>query len=173
MTKYTGLIKTATSLVFSSRLYIVLGTGSFVVFLVLYAFVLPATYTGGRVGLVSLRLLNFKLSLFAFLFAAALALIVPFTVYGWRRRVNKNTATAAGSFVGSILPPLLCCSPLLPTAAALAGGIFPFAFGLAGFLQGLIATYETYIYLAIFFILALSVFLNAKQVVAALKQRCD
>lgn len=173
MSNPTKTIAEAGGIVFKARSYLLLGILGFVVFFALYSFVLPATYTGGRIGFVSLQFLNIKLGIFAFLFSFLLALIIPFAVYAFRKRTSQKTSATAGSFVGSVLPPLLCCSPFLPSIAALVGGVFPFAFGVSGFLQGLIATYETQIYLIIVLILAYSVFLNAKQVVSAARQVCD
>lgn len=175
----------AIAIVFKKRYYLILGVLSFIVFFALYAFVLPATYTGGHVGFVSLKFLNFKLGVFAFLFSLALAMIVPFAIYAFRRKdcqkisvtapkQNLRSATGqAGSFFGSVLPPILCCSPLLPSLAALLGGVFPFAFRVSGFVQGFIATHETQIYIVIVAILAFSVYQNAKQVIRAEHQICD
>lgn len=180
-------IKTITDagfIVFKPRSYLLLGVLSFAVFFVLYSFVLPATYTGGRVGFVSLQFLNIKLGTFALLFSFLLALIVPFAVYAFRKRApletkpltgraSQETSTTAGSIFGSVLPPLLCCSPFLPSVAALIGGTSPFAFRVSGLLQGFIATYETQIYAVIVAILTYSVWQNARQVVAAERQLCD
>lgn len=173
MTKSLTHINDAVGIVFSSRAYVALGVASFVVLFTLYAFTLPATYTGGNVGLVSLQYLNVRLGLFAFIFSVAIALLVPFSVYAFRTHARNASAAAAGGIVGSVLPSLLCCSPLLPSLAALVGGVFPFAFGASGFLQGFIATYETEIYVGIVFVLVYSIFLNAKQVVFAERQMCD
>jgi len=166
-------ITKAISIVFRLRPYIVLGFLSFSVFFILYAFVLPATYTGGRIGFVSLRFLNFKLGVFAFLFSVAIAFIIPFSIYAFRKKASQKTSATAGSFAGSILPPLLCCSPFLPSLAALIGGVFPFAFGALGFLQGFIATYETQIYIVVVVILAYSTWQNAKQVISAECNVCE
>lgn len=174
MSKSIPHIIQASRLVFSSRGYFVLGIVSFAVFFTLYAFVLPATYTGGRVGFVSLQFLSLRLGLFAFLFSILLAFILPFAIYAFRkRRGSHGSSTTAGSFLGSILPPLLCCSPFLPSLAAFASGIFPFAFGVSGFAQGFIATYETQIFIAIVIILAYSLHQNSKQVVRAAQGVCE
>lgn len=170
----------ASEIVFNKRPYFILGGLSFAIFFTLYAFVLPATYTGGRVGLVSLQFLNFKLGVFAFLFSLALALIIPFAAYAFRKKTSagsreqviQRAAGQAGSFFGSVLPPLLCCSPLLPSIAALVGSAFPFAFGVSGFVQGFIAAHETQIYIVIAAVLAYSVHQNAKQVIRAEQQIC-
>lgn len=173
MSRVIKSITKAGFIVFKVRSYLILGILSFVLFFAIYAFVLPATYTGGRVGLVSLQFLNLKLGIFAFLFSAELGIIIPSALYAFRKRTSQKPSAAAGSLIGSILPPLLCCSPLLPSFAALAGGLFPFAFRISGFLQGFIATYETQIYLLLSAILAYSLYLNSKQVVYAEKQICN
>lgn len=138
-------LKAAWKTVFSEREYVALGVSSFLAFLILYLFTLPATFTGGRVGLVSLRLLTPLLALFSFLMAALAGLIVPFSVYGFRRGAETSAGAATGGFLGSLLPPLLCCSPFIPTAVAVLAAFTPIAVGGGGFLQGFIATYEIHI----------------------------
>ena len=76
---------------------------------------------------------------------------------------SRPTATTGG-FVGSVLPPLLCCSPLLPTLAAAVVGIFPAAFGVSGFIQGIMATYETEILAAATLVLLYAATQNANGV---------
>lgn len=173
MNKPIKTITEAVVIVFKSRSYLLLGVLSFIVLSGFYFFILPATYTGGRIGWVSLRFLNFKLAIFAILFSFTLSLAIPFSFYSFRKRKNKKSSVTAGSFIGSILPPLLCCSPFLPSIAALLGGFTPFAFYISGFLQGIIATYETQIFIGITVILIYSVYLNAKQVILAENQLCN
>lgn len=173
MSKPIKTITEAVLIVFKSRSYLLLGVLSFIVLSGLYFFILPATYTGGRVGWVSLRFLNFKLAVFALLFSFTLSLVMPFTFYAFRKRKSKKSSVAAGSIIGSILPPLLCCSPFLPSIAVLLGGFAPFAFRISGFLQGIIATFETQIFIGITVILMYSVYLNARQVILADHQLCD
>ncbi|MFC4452023.1 MULTISPECIES: hypothetical protein [Halobacteriales] len=132
----------ASSIVFSQRKYRAIGAATFVVFATLYLFTLPATYTGGRVGLVSLRLLTPTLATFSVIMAGLVAVIVSFTAYTIRLGGSASSATTTTGFVGSVLPPLLCCSPLLPILAASVVGVFPAAFGVSGFIQGVMATYE-------------------------------
>lgn len=155
-------IKDAIRSVFSSKKYIALGVGSFAIFLLLYLFTLPATYTGGRIGLISLRLLNVKLAVFSFVMAFLIALIIPFTVYSFKRGTKVRKATTAGGFIGSILPPLLCCSPLIPSVVAMFGAVSPAVFGISGSIQGFIATNETTILLGATLLLLFAVVQTAK-----------
>lgn len=137
-----GLFRRAVTIVFSARKYQAIGGVTLLLFLPLYLVTLPATYTGGRVGMVSLRLLTPTLAVFSVVMATLVAIIVSFTAYTMQIGGSANTATTTTGFVGSVLPPLLCCSPLLPTLAAAVVGVFPAAFGVSGFIQGFMATYE-------------------------------
>jgi len=166
------LIK-ANRIVFESYRYRIFAVLTFVLFFTLYAFILPATYTGGRIGMVSLQFITPTLAVFAFLFALILSFILPFAVYAFRKRSQSGNSSTVGSLFGSIVPPLLCCSPLLPTAAALIAGFFPFIFGVSGFIQGFIATYEIQIFSIVVFILFYSLWQNARQVVFAQSGTCN
>lgn len=157
-------LRTAGELVFTQRQYLGLGTATFLVAAVVYAFTLPATYTGGRVGLVSLRYLTPLLASFAVVMAGLLAVIVSFTAYSLRLGASASTTTTTSGIAGSVLPPILCCSPLLPTLAAALVGVFPGALGVSGWLQGMIATYEIEILTGATLLLAYAVLQNAKSV---------
>ncbi len=159
--------------VFKSSRYRVSAFLTFIVFFVAYLFILPATYTGGRIGMVSLQFITPELAVFAFLFAILLSLILPFAVYAFQKKQSRGNSSTVGSFLGSIIPPLLCCSPLLPTLAALLAGFFPFIFGISGFVQGFIATYETQIFTIAVLILIYSLWQNARQVVFAQRGVCE
>lgn len=165
----------ATRTVFTSFGYQTFAILTFTMFFTLYAFILPATYTGGRIGMVSLQFITPTLALFAFLFALLLAFILPFAVYAFQKKRNSGSgnSSAVGSLFGSVIPPLLCCSPLLPTVAALFAGFFPFIFGVSGFIQGFIATYETPIFTIAALILLYSLWQNARQVVFAERGTCS
>lgn len=180
MSKFSPILH-AIRIVFSSKAYQALGAVSFISLFVFYAFMLPATSTGGRVGFTSLQFFSLRLGFFAFIFSFLLALIVSFSVYAFYKKRTCNfcslhgrqSTSVAGSFLGSILPSLVCCSPLLPTLAGFAGGVFPAIFGVSEFAQGFIATHENQMYLIITAILAYSLYQNAKQVEYADSGICD
>lgn len=155
-------IKNAAITVFSSKKYVAISVTSFIVFLTLYLFTLPATYTGGRIGLVSIQFLNAKLALFSFIMALLVSLIIPFTIYSFKQGKKTMKATSTSGFIGSILPPLLCCSPIIPSIAATLGAVSPAIFGLSGALQGFIATNETYILSGSTLLLSYSLIQTAK-----------
>ena len=156
--------RTAGKLVFSQRQYLGLGAGTFLVAAVFYAFTLPATYTGGRVGMVSLQYLTPLLAGFAVIMAGLLSVIVSFTAYSLRLGTSASTTTTTSGIAGSVLPPILCCSPLLPTLAAALVGVSSAAFGVSGLVQGFVATYEIEILSVATFLLVYAVLQNAKGV---------
>lgn len=136
--------------------------GVFVLFFTIYIFTLPATYTGGIVGMVSLRYLTLELAFFSVVMAAETALIASFIAYSSILSHGTELETSSG-IAGSILPPLLCCSPLLPALGAVVASLTPLAIN-TGYLQGLIAVYETEILLAATLILSYSMIENSKSV---------
>jgi hypothetical protein len=157
-------LQTASALVFARRKYVGLAVATFLLAAVFYAFTLPATYTGGQVGMVSLRYLTPALAVFAVAMAGLVAVIVAFTAYSLRLGASTATTTTTAGFFGGLLPPILCCSPLLPTVAAMFVGVFPSVFGLSGAVQGFIATYELEILSVATLLLAYAVLQNAKGV---------
>ena len=162
----------AVGLVFAERGYRVLGGVSFAFFLLLYLLVLPASYTGARIGLISLAYLTPRLAAFALTFAALLGLVVPMTLFVMREGRKARKATTAGSLVVSLLTPLLCCSPLLPAVMSVAAATLPFLTTSAGLkVQRFIVTYETELYLGAVLLLALAVWQNARAVVSC--PRCQ
>lgn len=139
-------IKNASIIVFSEKKYIWIAVILFSVFLAMYSFTLPAIYTGGRIGIVSIRLITVPLAIYSFVMAMLVSLIIPFTVYSIKSKGKTKKGIASGGVVGSIIPSLLCCSPILPSIAAIFGAASPAVFRISGAIQGFIATYETYIF---------------------------
>jgi hypothetical protein len=148
--------------VFTQRKYLHLGIVTFLITGVFYLFTLPATYTGGQIGRVSLQYLTPVLAVFAVVMAGLLAVIVSFTAYSLRFDTTAASTTTTTGVLGGILPPLLCCSPLLPSIAAMIVGIFPGEFGVSGAIQGFIATYEIEILSLSTLILTYAALQNAK-----------
>jgi len=157
--KYTNALK----IVFSSKKYLLGGILTFFIFLLLYLFTLPATYTGGRIGLVSLKMLTPELGIFSFVMAFLVGLILPMSVYSFKSNMKIKKSGAGGFFV-SILPSLLCCSPLIPSIAALFAASSPAAFGVGGAIQGFIAVNEIYILIGAVALLLFSFVQTAKSI---------
>jgi len=154
-------IKDSARIVFSSKKYIFIAVASFVSFFVLYIFTLPATYTGGRVGIISLQMLTPLQGFFAFVMALFISFIIPFTVYAFKTGGKARKGSTATGFIASVLPPILCCSPLLPTLVATLGAVSPI-FGFSSSIQGFIATNETYILLGATLLLGFALIQTAK-----------
>lgn len=158
-------ITTAFKTVFSFRGYKITGVISFLFFLLLYAFTLPAKYAGGQIGLISLQHLSWTMGLFALAFALLLSVIIPFTVFAFRQGVKSQKSSTAGGLFVSFLTPLLCCSPLLPALMGFLGSIIPLLpVGSSLAVQKFVVTYETELYLGSLLLLVLALYQNAKYI---------
>lgn len=138
----------------------------FVIFALLYAMILPATYTGGAIGLVSLRFLTPGTLVLALVMAGLLALIVGLGVHGFR---NGSGVKSAGGVLGAVLgvlPSLLCCSPILPLSIAAVAAFLPAVGSLGIPIQGFIATHEFWIYGAAIVLMAWGLYGNARRVLS-------
>lgn len=141
------------------------GTGAvFLLLAISYAMILPATYTGGAIGLVSLRFLTFGTFVLALLMALLLALTVALGVYGLRHGAGAKPAGSALGAVLAALPPLLCCSPILPLAISAVAATLPAAGPLGVPIQGFIATHELEIYGVAIALMAWGLYANARRV---------
>ncbi|HQT40051.1 MAG TPA: hypothetical protein PK231_11530, partial [Acidocella sp.] len=137
--------------------------GLFLIFLGFYAMLLPATSTGGAVGLVSLQFLTIDEFGLAVLMAVLLALTMMLGIHGISQGGRANST---GSVIGAVLavtPSLLCCSPILPLTIAAIASILPAAgaFGLP--IQGFIATHEAWIYGVAIALMAWGLYSNARR----------
>lgn len=155
-------ITSAFKTVFAARSYKITGVGSFLFFLLLYAMTLPAKYTAGKIGFVSLQYLNASMAVFALAFALLLSLVIPFTIFAFRQGVKSQKSSTAGGLFISILTPLLCCSPLLPTLMGVLGSIIPLLpAGSSLAVQKFVATWEIELYLGSLGLLGLALYRNA------------
>jgi len=129
----------------------------------LYAFTLPAVYTGGVIGLISLRYLNAELLFFSLALAAAVSLALTLNIYAYRNYSSRRSSgVTVGAALSSIVPASLCCTPLLPALLALFGATTPQIFGINGRVQGFIASYETPILIFALLLLLYAIRLGAK-----------
>ncbi len=157
--------------VFSSKKYIVFGIAVLLIFLILYLFTLPATYTGGRIGLISLKFLTIKLVIFAILFAFLLSMTISFTVFSYRKGKEGGKTAAAGGFFLSAITPFLCCTPALPIIFSFLGGFIPLLSASKGnAIQAFIALHETELFIGVLLLLVLSLYQNARAI--AEQQAC-
>ena len=153
----------AIGLVFEYPAYRRLSLAIFLPTLTIYAFTLPATYTGGTIGLVSLRYLNLELGLISFALAAALSLALTLNVYAYRVMADRRSCSATGgAILSSLLPTSICCTPVVPTVLALLGASTSQIFGFGGRIQGFFATYEMPILMLALAIMVFAVHLAAR-----------
>lgn len=168
-----GIVPRALQFALGSRRAMVATIAAFVVALAFYAVLLPATSTGGVVGLVSLRFLTPDELVFAVVMAALLAPTVAFGVYGFRQGSRmRPTRTVLGA-VAAILPSVFCCSPLLPLAIAAIASVLPAAgrFGLP--IQGFIATHESEIYGVAIILMVWGLYDSARRVLSCeIRRNC-
>ncbi|HYW34399.1 MAG TPA: hypothetical protein VE868_03230, partial [Balneolaceae bacterium] len=100
---------TASSFVFDNQFYRVLGSTSFIVFFTAYLFILPATYTSGHIGLISLHYLTWQDGIIAFVISLLMGMLLPFIIFSYRMGGSAHNASTAGGLFASIITPFLCC----------------------------------------------------------------
>ena len=133
----------AIRLVLQSQPYRYLALGLFVLALTAYVFTLPAAYTGGVVGLISLRYLTAELLFFSFALSALLSLALTLNIYAFRGSIRQRSGgLSLGAALSSVLPASICCTPLVPSLLAILGATTPQIFGISGRIQGFFAIYE-------------------------------
>lgn len=143
----------AVIVVFRMRPYRYLATTLFLLFLAFYVVTLPAKYTGGAIGLVSLRYLSAGLTALSVVLALLLSLAVTLNLHAFRASLRRRSATLGVSAVlASLVPTSMCCTSLVPSVLAALGASTPQIFALSGRIQGTVTRAEP-------FILALSVLL--------------
>ena len=144
-----------------------LGTFAFfLAALAFYASLLPATSTGGTLGLVSLRYLTLGEFLIALAMSALLSVTVALGVYGLRQgqRVNP-TGTLLGAAL-ALAPSLLCCTPAIPLAITAMASLLPAAGHFGVPIQGWIATHEGTLYAAAIAAMAWGLLGSARRVLS-------
>jgi len=144
-----------------------IGTGAvFVVVAAFYAVLLPATDTGGALGLVSLRFLTPSEFVMAVVMGLLLALTLALGLYGLRHGARAKPAGSVLGAVVAVLPALLCCSPILPLTIAAIAAILPAAGAFGVPTQRFIATHEAWIYGAAIVLMAWGLYSNARRILS-------
>ncbi len=161
---------TALKLVYQSRSRILLTVFLFLLIFALYLFLLPASFTGAKIGLFSLKFLTPLMVLIAFLLALFLAFTLTFVIYSWGLRAKvAGTKEGFGAALLAILPGLLCCSPFIPSLLVILGASTPAIFGLTGPLQGFFVTYSIHFYIVSLALVIWAFYLAAKNLVSVCK----
>ncbi len=139
------------------------GQASFLISLIFYLLALPATDTGGIIGLVSLRFLTCADAALALLMASLLGLTTPLGLYSMRIGVGGKTSTSLIGAILAVLPTLLCCSPVLPLIITTLASTLPIAATIGSPLQGFIATHEAWIYAIAVSVMGWGLYANARR----------
>lgn len=153
----------ALGMVFGRRPYAIAGVVTLVLVFPVYLMVLPSSFTGGRIGPAAMQYLTPGLWLFAILMAGLLALMIPVAVFALRHGGRAKTASGAGGVLVAFVPPLLCCSPVLPIALGAVAAVIPAAGRVGLPIQGFVATHETLLYAIASSLLALGLYGNARR----------
>lgn len=147
-------------LVLRGPAYRYLALGLFLLGLAFYLVTLPATYTGGAIGWVSLRYLNGELLVFALTLALLLSVVLTLNVYSFRTALQRQgTGLSLGAVLTSLVPSSVCCTSLVPSVLAAVGASTPQIFGLTGRIQGAVARYEALFLAAALILLLLALWL--------------
>ena len=164
------MVPRAVQMALGSRRAVVGTIALFLAALAFYAVLLPATSTGGTLGLVSLRFLTPGEFVLAAIMAALLALTVALGVYGLRQGARVRPA---GSVLGAIvatLPALLCCTAFLPLGIAAIASVLPAAGQVSAPIQGFIATHEGEIYGVAIALMLWSLYGSAKRALSCARR---
>lgn len=158
----------ACRVVFHAQPYRYLALAIFLLALALYLVTLPAAYTGGTVGLVSVRYLNPGLVFFSFTLALLLSLVLTLNIYGVRASLRRRGAgLSATGVIASLVPSSLCCTSLVPTLLAAVGASTPQIFRVTGLIQGTVAGYESLFLVSALILLLVSLHLAASNILGS------
>lgn len=131
-----------------------------------YLFLLPVSFTGGKIGLVSLKFLNPVLIFFSFSLALFFSLSLTFIIYSLRSGLKaKGRPQSIIAMIFALLPGFLCCTPLIPSLLVILGASTPLIFGLTGPIQGFFASYSLYFYIFSLILVVWAFYLSAKNLV--------
>ncbi len=129
----------------------------------LYSILLPFPFTQ-RLSLANWHYLNPELTGFSLAFGLLIGWIVTLQVYAVSRLAQEHGQTLTlGAVLGSLLPSMLCCTPVVPTVLALFGLSTVSIYGLSGRIQSFFALNERYILLASLVLLAGSALWSLRQ----------
>lgn len=110
-----------------------------------YSVLLPFAYTQ-RVALANWSFLDGEMLGFAVALGIGIAAVITLQAYAVRRAVlaRRGTATGGFAFVASLLPSLLCCSPLLSVMLTTLGVSAASVISIAVPVQYIFSAYQTY-----------------------------
>lgn len=160
---FVPTLRTGLGLAWRDRFARRTGLAAAVLFTIAYAFVLPASMTNGIIGWVSLRLINWQLTLWALALGVSMGGVTGCVTALIRRGAKTRTAGAGGGFLIGALTPLLCCGPLIPIVFGFLAGLIPAIGGVSGWTQGFIATHESTLLSIALVLMLLTLIQNARR----------
>jgi len=132
-----------------------------------YTVLLPFSFTQ-RLSLENWHYLTPELAAFSIAFGLLIALTLTVQVYAMSRVMQVNgQALTVGAVIASLLPNMLCCTPIVPTLLAVFGFSTVSIYGLSGRIQSFFALNDTYILLASLILLAGSAIWSVRRVSTA------
>lgn len=132
-----------------------------------YTLLLPFEFTQ-RLGLGNWRYLTPRLAGFSIALGLGLAVLVTLQVYAARRAVaGRGNALGGVALLASIIPSLICCSPLIPTLLATVGMSALGVAATAGTIQYFVAVHQTEILTASVMLLTATAGWSARSVARA------
>ena len=142
-----------------------------------YSMLLTFAYTQ-RFSWANWHYLNARLLVWSVVLALAMASVVVLQVHALRSvtAARPRTSALGGlAFVGSVLPSLLCCTPIIPTALAFVGFSTVSVYGTSGTLQHFFATHQTQFFVGSFLLIALTAWWSVRAVATAacLSEGCE
>lgn len=121
-----------------------------------YSILLPFQYTQAF-SFANWQYLNGELLAFSLAFGLLLGLTLTFQVYAMRQLVvRRSSGLSVGALIASMLPSMLCCTPVIPTILAMVGLSTVGIYGTSGVIQSFFAHQETLFLLASLVLLVLS-----------------
>jgi len=153
--------------VFLRPAYVSLLTGLALVVALLYSLLLPFSYTQ-RISTANWQYLTVGQVGFAAALGLLTATVIALQVHAARSAVRRRGQglTALG-LIGSLLPSLLCCTPVVPTLLALVGLSTATVFATSGRIQGVFAQDGTCFLAAGMLLLAVSAGWTARLIATA------
>jgi hypothetical protein len=144
-----------------------LATG--IVVALLYSLLLPFDYTQ-RFSFVNWQYLDARLIAWSIVLGLGMAAVIVLQVHAMRRIADARTRTGAVgglAFVGSVLPSLLCCTPVIPTVLAFVGFSTVSVYGTTGTLQHFFATNQTQFFVGSLLVMTLTAWWSIHRITKA------
>lgn len=134
-----------------------------------YSMLLTFAYTQ-RFSISNWQYLDPYLVIWSLVLALGMAVVVVLQVYALRRvaaarpRIGKLGGLA---FVGSVLPSMLCCTPVIPTVLAFVGFSTVSVYGTTGTLQYFFATHQSEFFIGSFLLMAITAWWSMQRIITA------